>query len=79
MVEAAFDLHRLEEDDRIALMGKSAEIALIAACVEYADGKSDRYVKKMLERFPKVRLVDRKPFDKARTIELLQFGPAIQH
>ena len=79
------DLHELPEDERIAIIGDRAEAGnLIAVFVDNEPEKVARYIRKMAERYPTVRLI--KQTDDALVVKtaggsegatLLQFGPAL--
>ncbi len=61
----AIDLHRLQEDERIKLIGASVMDAplkpVVNAFIVESEAKADRYVKKLLAKFPGIRIVDRGP------------------
>jgi hypothetical protein len=72
-VKGFADLGELPEDERIALIGETARECVIGFIVE-TNAKADRYVRKLLERFPAVRLVGRGPGPVANSI-LVRIGP----
>lgn len=51
---AVVDLHALDEDQRIAMIGHvvTAHQKRVAFIVDDVPGKADRYITKLLERFP---------------------------
>jgi hypothetical protein len=55
------DLADLPEDDRIALIGKAAMAGnVVAVCVDDdPTDKADRYIAKLLKRFPQLEEVER--------------------
>ena len=61
------DLADLEEDKRIEAIGNavmggpktSADKPIMAAFVVEDDAKADRYISKLQERFPEIRVIDR--------------------
>lgn len=63
------DLHSLTENQRIEMIGKSvmdaprssADQPLVAAFVVEDDVKADRYIAKLLKKFPSIRIIDRTP------------------
>lgn len=70
MVKAFLDTHRLSENDRIEMIGKSVMNAPASSAdkppmngfVVEDDAKADRYIKKLQKRFPGIRVIDRNPF-----------------
>jgi hypothetical protein len=72
------DLHKISEDDRIALIGSAAMSKVVGVMVdaEPAD-KAPRYVKKVLERFPGVQHIDTGPGPTAGIV-LVRFGPRLE-
>ena len=82
MAEAFYDLHRIEEDKRIELIGNTAycekhgkypSIAVVVD-LEGADGfeKADRYILKLLAKFPEleIQLKEKGPTPGAVTIQI---------
>lgn len=55
------DVADLEEDKRITLIGETAMKSggKIAFITDSDPGKADRYIKKLLTRFPQLKVVDR--------------------
>lgn len=54
------DLADLPEDQRITIIGQTAmKGGVIAVCVDADPGKADRYVRKLLTRFPELEEVER--------------------
>lgn len=69
------DLHRLQEDDRIREIGEKAAAGnLVGVLVDDQEKKIARYIKKVTERYPTVKLIDRQP-GPTRGIVTLRFGP----
>lgn len=59
-VPAYLDLGDMDEERRIDMIGQAAAAGNVVAFVTDADpGKADRYVKKLLGRFPTLRVVER--------------------
>ena len=58
------DLHHLSEDERIEMIGEtvmSSAAGEVVGFVTDADlGKSDRYVRKILQRFPAIQIIGKK-------------------
>lgn len=79
MVEAAFDLHSLGEDDRIGLIGQtvmsSTRRPVVAFIVE-TNEKADRYIEKLQNRFLGIRIIDRKAGPMRGTI-MVRVGPPV--
>lgn len=69
------DLHKLPEDDRITLIGERATKGeRIAVLLERDEPeKIDRYIRKVTERFPHVRLIAKGP-GPVPSVIALQFG-----
>lgn len=73
------DLADLPEDDRIAIIGKTAEAGkLIAVAIDDDPKKVKRYIKKVTKRFPKARHIATLPGLVANTVTI-QFGPLAKH
>lgn len=55
------DIAFLPEDDRIEVIGKAvtATSSTVLFCVDDEPGKPDRYIRKLLSRFPHLEVVDR--------------------
>jgi len=54
------DVADLEEDKRIDIIGEHAMQKLkVAFCVDDEPGKADRYIKKLLTKFPELTLKER--------------------
>jgi hypothetical protein len=55
------DIADMPEDDRIGVIGKEAMRygGLVAFCTDSEPGKADRYVRKLLSRFPELEEIDR--------------------
>jgi hypothetical protein len=60
MMATFVDLYDQAEDQRIETIGKliMSRRSLCGVCVDDEPGKPERYVKKVLERFPAIELVD---------------------
>ena len=71
------DLHRLDEDARIDLIGRTVSEGkkTVGVCVDDEEGKPERYARKIRERFPGVRLESRLPGPVAGVVTL-RFAPA---
>ncbi len=53
MAKGFADLADLPEDRRITIIGQAAMAGnVVGVCVDADHGKADRYVRKLLERFP---------------------------
>jgi hypothetical protein len=84
MVTAA-DLHRLSENDRIKLIGESVMNAPAGSgdkppmngFIVETEEKADRYIAKLLKRFPGIRIIDRQPGPVVGTI-LVRVGPPLR-
>lgn len=65
----AADLHKLSEDDRIKLIGRSvmqqpassADAPVMNGFIVESEEKADRYIRKLQKGFPGIRVVDRSP------------------
>lgn len=75
MVKAIYDAHRIEEDQRIRMIGEQAKTQLVGALVDSEPEKVARYIKKVTERFPDVKHVDTKPMTPG--VVLVRFAPKI--
>jgi hypothetical protein len=71
------DVHRLTEDSRIEMIGDTAISGRVVAFVVDAEGtdgyaKADRYIKKLKQRFPSLRIVFRGegPVDNCITVKV---------
>lgn len=84
MVIAA-DLHRLNENDRIKLIGESVmnvprtsgDKPPMNGFIVESDTKADRYIEKLQKRFPGIRIIDRNPGPTPGTI-LVRVGPPLR-
>lgn len=76
MVKAIVDLHRTPEDQRIACIGEAAAGGqIIGVALEKNEReKIARYIRKITERFPTVRYIDRSDGPVAGVVTL-RFGP----
>lgn len=75
-MEGYADLADLPEDDRIAIIGRTAALGKVVGVFVDDDGeKADRYIKKVLAAGHRVRLIDRRPGFVKDTV-MLRFGPA---
>jgi hypothetical protein len=53
------DIHRLKEDDRIAMIGTAAMRGGVIAFLTDSDpGKVERYIAKLLAKFPELTVID---------------------
>jgi len=61
MADHIKDLHRLKEDERIRMIGEAAAGGgTVGVMLEKNEpGKVDRYIKKVLERYPTVCVLER--------------------
>ena len=67
-LRAALDLHRLNENDRIRVIGESVMNApasssdkpMMSGFFVDDDTKADRYIAKLQKQFPGIRVIDRK-------------------
>lgn len=73
-----FDMHQFKEDDRIDTIGKTVmDLGAITAFIVEADGaKADRYIRKLAERWPKVRILGREP-GPTKGVETVRVGPPL--
>ena len=84
MVKAFLDTHRLNENDRIEMIGKSVMDAPASSAdkppmngfVVETDAKADRYIAKLQKRFPGIRVIDRNPF--LNGMILVRIGPPLE-
>lgn len=67
------DLADLPEDERIAIIARTAAAGNIVGVFIDDDATADRYIDKLVQRYP-VRIVDRKPGGIGSTV-LLRVGP----
>lgn len=58
--QAYKDLHSMSEDERINHIGNSvmASGLLVGICTDDEPGKPERYIKKLTERFPKIKIIE---------------------
>lgn len=69
------DLHCLEEDARVRVIGeKAAAGKLVGVLLDNDEKKIARYIKKLTERHPTVALIDRHPGPTTGVV-ILRFGP----
>lgn len=75
---AMVDMYKLSEEDRIGLIGKmTMHNGHATFMVDHDDierGKADRYIRKLRERFPRIREKSReehKPVKNATTIDVV--------
>jgi hypothetical protein len=59
-MKAFADLADLPEDDRIRVIGETAERGERVGFFVDDDAKADRYIKKLLKWYPRVEVVERK-------------------
>lgn len=84
MVKAFLDTHRLNENDRIEIIGgsvmnapaSSTEKPVMNGFIVETEEKADRYIRKLQKRFPSIRIIDRGPGPTAGTI-LVRVGPPL--
>jgi hypothetical protein len=77
------DLHRLEENDRIKLIGHSVMVAptsstdkpIMNGFIVETEAKADRYIRKLEKMFPGIRVVDRTAGPTPNTIFVRVAGP----
>lgn len=72
-MKAYADLGDLPEDDRITIIGQTAEAGNITGFVVETNAKADRYIKKLKARYS-VNILDRGPGPVKGTI-LVRVGP----
>ncbi len=70
------DLGDYEEDERIRKIGEKAmnEKLVVGFVTDAESGKADRYIKKLHERFPGIRVIDRGDGPVAETV-WVKVGP----
>lgn len=70
------DLADLDEDRRIEIIGEAVmqSRTTVAVCVDAIPGKADRYIQKLTERFPGIRIVGRFP-GPPNGIDVIQVAP----
>ena len=70
------DLYALEEDARIDLIGRSVMEGkkTVGVLVEDEPGKADRYITKLQEKFPGIRL-EARAYGPIKGVVTLRFGP----
>jgi hypothetical protein len=56
------DLHRLTEDQRIMLIGTRAMTGQVVGFIVEDNEKADRYMRKLIDRFPLLHEKERGPF-----------------
>ena len=69
------DVADLDEDRRIDIIGEHAMKKLeVAFCVDDEPGKADRYIKKLLTKFPELKLKNRfkGPTDGVETVIVIR-------
>lgn len=62
MLTGYADLYRLQEDQRIEVIGKYLREnpdQVVAFYTDDEEGKADRYIRKLITLYPRVRVVDR--------------------
>ena len=70
MIKAVLDTHRLNENQRIDMIGRSvmdapqgsADKPPMNGFIVEDNAKADRYIRKLEARFPGIRIIDRQPF-----------------
>ena len=85
MVKAFFDLKRLNENERIDLIGRSvmdepassADKPTMNGFIVENEAKADRYVAKLEKRFPGIRIISRGPGPTPGLI-LIRVGPPLR-
>lgn len=69
---AMVDMHKLPEEERIGLIGKMAmqnrEAVFMVDHDDIEIGKADRYMRKLRERFPRVREKSRSEHDPVKNV-----------
>jgi hypothetical protein len=84
MVKAFLDTHRLSEDQRIEMIGRSvmdapdtsADKPPMNGFVVEDDAKADRYIRKLQAKFPGIRIIDRNPH--LMGLILVRVGPPLR-
>jgi hypothetical protein len=72
-----YDLHAVAEDNRIAAIGEAAKRSLVGVMLERDEpAKVARYIRKVTERFPGVRLIDQTD-GPTPLVVTLRFGPKV--
>jgi malic enzyme len=73
------DLHEIEEDQRIQMIGKSVGQRLTIGVMLESDEpeKIERYIEKITTRFPTVELKDRRVGYPDASLTMLKFGPKL--
>lgn len=74
-MEGYADLADLPEDDRIAIIGKTAATGRVVGFFVDDDAKADRYIKKLLDGH-RVRVVDRQRDVIVKGTVFVRIGPA---
>lgn len=72
------DLHHLPEDERIEVI--AAEVRkgkVVGVLLEFGIGKVERYIRKLADRHPDVRVISR-TWGPTPQVETVQFGPRMQ-
>lgn len=68
------DLADLPEDKRIEIIAATAARGEVVGFVVDDEPKADRYIMKLMKRFPACRIIDRRPGPVAGTV-LVRVGP----
>jgi hypothetical protein len=75
-MKAFADLADLPENDRIAIIGKTAESGQIVGFFVDDEPKADRYIAKLLKRF-KVKVIERGRWSPVKNAVLVKIGPSV--
>lgn len=70
------DLHNLPEDDRIEVIGKCVmeNRQVVAFFVDNIPGKAERYIRKLIDKFPGIVIMDRIK-EATAGAEMIKIGP----
>jgi len=72
------DMYHLPEDDRIDLIASEVSKGqIVGVLLEMGIGKVERYISKLAQRYPDVRLISR-VWGPGPTVETVTFGPKVQ-
>jgi hypothetical protein len=76
MTPPFIDLHKIDEDQRIDMIGHQAidHGRVVGFIVELEDAKGDRYIAKLKQKFPAIKIIDRSKM--TMSTELIRVGPA---
>lgn len=73
-----FDLHAVPEDERIRLIGETAMTGkVVGFMVDEGDGKPERYLEKLKQKFPTITVYSRQP-GPVEGVVFIKVGPPRQ-